>query len=93
MSLPAGMLGNLRHVLDLVEEFGPSLGRPHTAPLRKGLFEIRVRGAEGIARSLFCMLPGREVVILHPFVKKTQKIPQKHLETASRRMKEVTRGD
>ena len=89
LALPAGILANLLHILELVEEFGPSLGRPHTAPLGKGLFEVRAKGREGISRSLFCTLKGQEIVILHSFVKKTQKIPKKHLEMARKRMKEV----
>jgi len=56
MALPPGILANLLHVLDLVEEFGPSLGRPHIAPLGKGLFATRAIGREGISRTLFCTL-------------------------------------
>ena len=93
LALPAGILANLLHILDLIEEFGPSLGRPHTAPLGKGLFEIRAKGPEGISRSLFCTIKGQEIVILHSFIKKTQKIPKKHMALARKRMKEVTDND
>ena len=93
LDLPAGILANLLHIIELVEEFGPSLGRPHTAPLGKGLFEIRAKGPEGISRSLFCSVKGQEIVILLSFIKKTRKIPKKHLEMARKRMKEVTRDD
>ena len=92
MALPPGILANLLHVFELVEEFGPSLGRPHTAPLGKGLFEIRANGREGISRSIFCTLKGRESVILHSFIKKTQKVPKAHLDKARKRMKEVVDG-
>ncbi|WP_320040757.1 type II toxin-antitoxin system RelE/ParE family toxin [uncultured Desulfobacter sp.] len=54
LELPEGIVANLIRTLDLVKEFGPNLGRPHTAPLGKGLFEIRAKGKEGIARSFFC---------------------------------------
>jgi len=47
LRLPTGIMANLVHILELVEEFGPSLGRPHTTPLGKGLFEIRAKGKEG----------------------------------------------
>ena len=89
LALPPGVLANLLHILELVEAFGPSLGRPHTAPLGKGLFEIRAKGKEGISRSLFCTLKGEEIVILHSFIKKTRKIAKSHLEKARKRMKEV----
>lgn len=89
LNLPAGIVANLLHILEMVEAFGPSLGRPHTAPLGKGLFEIRAKGREGISRSLFCTLKGQEIVILHTFIKKTQQIPKKHLDLARKRMKDV----
>ena len=75
------------------EEFGPSIGRPHTAPLGKGLFEIRAKGPEGISRSLFCTIKGPEIVILHTFIKKTQKMPKKPMALARKRMKELTEND
>ena len=77
LELPAGILVNPLHTIELVEEFGPSIGRPHTAPLGKGLFEIRAKGPEGISRSLFCTIKGQEIVVLHTFIKKTQKIPSR----------------
>ena len=58
LRFPAGILAHLIHILELVEEFGPNLGKPHTAPMGDGLFEIRARGKEGIGRSLFCTVKG-----------------------------------
>ena len=80
-------------VAQMVREFGPSIGRPHTAPLGKGLFEIRAKGPEGTSRSLFCTIKGREIVILNTFIKKTRKIPKKQLDLARRRMKDVADND
>ena len=57
----------------------------------EGLFEVRAKGKEGIRRSLFCTVKGREVVILHSFIKKTQKTPKKDLDLAKKRMKEIKR--
>lgn len=90
LDLPPGIQANLLHVLNLVEEFGPLIGRPHTAPLGSGLFEIRAKGREGISRSLFCTQKGQEIVILHSFIKKTRKIPKKDLDLARKRMKEIS---
>lgn len=91
MRFPAGILGNLLHILEMIEEFGPALGAPYTASMGGGLFEIRARGKEGIGRSLFCTVKGREIVILHSFIKKTQKIPKKELEMARKKLKELRR--
>jgi phage-related protein len=79
----------LLRIVELIEEFGPALGRPHTAPLGEGLFEIRATGREGIARALFCTLKDREVVILMTVIKKGRQIPSRYVEIARKRMKEV----
>ncbi len=68
---------------------GANLGEPHTRALGDGLFELRLRGAEGIARVFFCALIGRRIVMLHSYVKKTQKTPPRELKTAESRMKEI----
>ncbi|TCT19726.1 type II toxin-antitoxin system RelE/ParE family toxin [Thiobaca trueperi] len=68
---------------------GPNLGPPHTDAFGDGLFELRLKGQEGIARVFFCALVGRRVMILHSFIKKTQKTPQREIEIARKRMKEV----
>ena len=88
-SFPKGILANFLRIVEMIEEFGPSLGMPYTSPIGKGLFEIRAKGKEGIGRSLFCTVKGKEIVILHSFVKKTQKTPKKELDIARKRMKEV----
>jgi phage-related protein len=86
---PAGVLAHLVHILDMIKEIGPNLGMPYTRPMGDGLFEIRAKGKEGIGRSLFCTVKGRRVIILHSFVKKSQKAPKRELNTAIKRMKEV----
>lgn len=68
---------------------GPNLGPPHTVSLGDGLFELRLKGAEGIARVFFCTLVGRRIMMLHSFVKKTQKTPLREIDIARKRMKEV----
>ena len=89
LALPDGILAAFLRIVELIEEFGPALGRPHTAPLGQGLFEIRAKGREGIARSVFCTLKGQEIVVLVTVVKKGNKIPPRHMDTARKRMKEV----
>ena len=77
-------------IVDLIQEMGPSeLGMPHIKPLKHGLFEIRVKGLEGIARAPFCMIKGKIVIVLSEFIKKTQEMPQREMEIAMKRMKEV----
>jgi phage-related protein len=87
LAFPAGILANFLHISEVIEEFGPALGKPHTAPMGNGLFEIRAKGKEGIGRAFFCAV--KEIVILHSFIKKTQRTPKKELEKARRRLKEL----
>ena len=84
-----GILANFLHSLELLKEFGPGIGMPHVRSLSTGLYEVRAHGKEGIGRALFCVLPGRELVIVFVFVKKTQKTPIKAIRLAQKRMKEV----
>ena len=69
-------------------EHGPNLGLPHTEALGGGLFELRLKGAGGIARIMFCLVINRQIVVLHAFIKKTQKTPARDLKIARLRMKE-----
>ncbi|WP_267284079.1 type II toxin-antitoxin system RelE/ParE family toxin [Acinetobacter pittii] len=41
--------------------------------MSKGLFELRLKSQECIARVMYCTLVGKRIVMLHSFVKKTQK--------------------
>jgi phage-related protein len=72
-----------------MEIYGPDLGMPHTRAMGAGLFELRLKATEGIARVLYCMLSNRGIVMLHQFVKKSEKTPRKALDIARRRMREV----
>jgi phage-related protein len=54
-----------------------------------GLFELRLKASEGIARVLYCTVVGRKIVILHQFIKKSDKTQSKELVIARRRMKEI----
>lgn len=68
----------------------PALGAPHTKAFGHGLFELRLKGAEGIARVFFCTLIGKRIIMLHSFVKKSDKTPLRDRKIAEARMKEVT---
>ena len=68
---------------------GPNLGEPHTKAFRDGLFELRLKGAEGIARVFFCTMIGKRIVILHSFIKKTARTPKRELDVAQTRLKEI----
>lgn len=64
---------------------GWPVGMPLIRKLEPGLWEVRSRIDEGIARVLFTV-EGATMVLLHGFVKKSQKTPAEDLKTARRRM-------
>ncbi len=89
MNLPSTLKARYICLTDRMMEYGPNLGLPHTDAFGGGLFELRLKGAEGIARVFFCTLVKQEIVMLHSFIKKTQKTPDKEIKIAKQRMKEL----
>ena|SRR5450759_201733 len=89
MSLPATLQARYIGLTARMMEYGANLGQPHTEAFGNGLFELRLKGSEGIARVFYCTLVGRQIVMLHCFVKKSQKTPVKERKIAEKRMKDV----
>ena len=55
-ALPAGFVARFVRYAERMEAYGPDLGMPHTRPMGDGLFELRLKAAEGITRVFFCTL-------------------------------------
>jgi len=89
LALPPTLLARYVALSQRMERSGANLGEPHSKALGGGLFELRLKGAEGIARVFYCTLPEQQIVMLHCFVKKSNKIPTADWELALGRMKEV----
>ena len=88
-ALPADMQARYLRLADLIEAHGlDRIGAPHVKHLDGKLWELRITGRDGIARVIYVTTAGRRVVVLHAFVKKTQKTPRQALETARKRLKE-----
>ena len=93
LDLPDGLLARYLRLADLLLEFGPNLGMPHTKAIKDGLFELRIKSKEGSARVFYCTLIKKRIFILHIFIKKSQKIPKKELKLAMSRLKEVKKNE
>ncbi len=91
MNLPVTLQARYIGLTQRMLEYGPNLGLPHTDAFGGGLFELRLKGVEGIARVFFCTMVEQEIVMLHSFIKKAQKTPLKELKLAKQRMKELKR--
>ena len=71
----------------LTVQYAWPVGKPLVDNLGDGLWEVRSRLDNRIARTLFAMVD-QEIVLLHGFIKKQQKTPQDELELAKKRKKQ-----
>jgi len=67
-------------------QFGWPLGMPLVRKLNAGLWEVRIGLPDGIGRILFTTGEHR-MILLHGFVKKSQKTPKQDLELAKTRLR------
>lgn len=83
------MQAKFLHIAEMLESFGPhGVGMPLVRPLRDKLWEMRLKGKDGIARAIYFLAAGRSVRIVRIFTKKTQKTPNKEIDLALKRLKE-----
>jgi len=77
-------------IVDMVERYGlEQVHEPYVKHLQSKLWEMRMRGRDGIARAAYVTAQGKRVVVLHAFVKKTQQTPRETIELALKRAKEL----
>ena len=90
LALPKDMQAAFVRLAERVEAVGlERIGAPHVKHLRDKLWEMRLTGRDRIARALYVTAVGRRVIIVHAFVKKTQKTPRSAIDLALRRAKEI----
>ncbi|QLA17933.1 type II toxin-antitoxin system RelE/ParE family toxin [Desulfolutivibrio sulfoxidireducens] len=90
-AFPAELQADFVHIAEMIQEVGlHAIGYPHVRHVREKLWEMRTRGKDGIGRELYCTAKGRRVIILRCFTKKANKTPQKEIEIAAERMKQLT---
>lgn len=71
-------------------QFGWPLGMPLVANIGDGIWEVRIKLSNRIARVLFA-LDGQTMVLLHGFIKKQQKTPGPDLDLARDRLRLLKR--
>lgn len=86
--LDAPTVAKALRTIDLLEKFGSDLRLPHSRPVGKGLFELRIRGQQEV-RILY-VFHGNAAVLLHGFMKKSAQTPRKEFEVGFDRMKRLT---
>jgi len=88
-ALPLDMRAHFQRTVELLEEFGATVREPHVKSLGKGLFEMRMKGRDGISRAFYVHAHMHRLVVVRIFVKKTNATPQKEIDLARKRAKEV----
>lgn len=81
-ALPPKIQANMLRIIDLLVIGGNEVKEPHTKSLGNGLFEIRAKGEEGVARAFFTFKKDKIIIIFHIFIKKSQKTPKNELRKA-----------
>jgi phage-related protein len=89
-AFPHDIVASFLRISRLIEAGGPHLvHEPYVKHLEGPVWEMRMKGKDGIARAAYITATGRRVVVVHVFPKKTQKTQRREIEIALRRAKEV----
>lgn len=89
-ALPNDIGAAFLRIAEMIQTLGlERMREPYVKHLEGPVWEMRMKGRDGIARAAFVTAVGRRVVVVHVFGKKTQKTPRREIETALRRAKEV----
>lgn len=86
--LPIGTRAKVVKLIGLLSEQGVLLKEPYTRQIRGKLRELRVKDQLGHVRIFYFTFTGRRIVLLHGFLKKTVKTPEREIEAAEKRMKD-----
>jgi phage-related protein len=88
---PKDIRARYLRIVGLIESYGLERVRePYVKHLEGPLWEMRMKGRDGIARAVYVTATGRRVVVVRVFGKKTEKTPRREIELALRRAMEVT---
>ena len=89
-ALPKDMQARFLRLGEWIGQVGlENLSAPHVKHLEGKLWELRLKGRDGIARALYVTATGKRLIVLRAFVKKTQKTPRAEIELALQRAKEI----
>ncbi len=89
-ALPPDMQARFRRIVELIQGHGlERVHEPHVKHLDGPLWEMRMRGKDGISRAVYVTAKGHRVVVVRVFIKKTQKTPRRDIEIALQRAQEV----
>jgi len=87
---PIDVRAAVERIVQLIRDVGlEQVHEPYVKHLDGWLWEMRLKGKDGIARAIYATATGKRIVVVRVFTKKTQKTPQRELKLAQKRAKEV----
>ena len=75
-------------VINMLSDYGVLLKEPYTRQIRGKIRELRIKDSHGAIRVLYFTCTGKRFILLHGFIKKTEKTPVREIELAEKRMKD-----
>lgn len=85
-SLSVEAQAKVYRTMELLKEYGVLLKEPYTKQIRGKIRELRITDNRGAVRILYFTVTGKRLILLHGFIKKTDKTPEREIETAEKRM-------
>ncbi|MCB1754316.1 MAG: type II toxin-antitoxin system RelE/ParE family toxin [Gammaproteobacteria bacterium] len=89
-ALPKDMKARFSFIGRLIQSHGlEKIHEPHIKHLEGDLWEMRMKGKDGISRAIYVTARPKRVVVVRVFIKKTQKTPRREITLALKRAKEI----
>jgi len=84
LKLEETSMAKVVRTIALLEKFGEELRMPHSKKITSKLFELRIKGKQEIR--IFYTFLNKNTILLHLFIKKSQKTPPNEIATAQRKL-------
>lgn len=88
LSLDRKMIAKLTRAIAALQKHGNELREPYSKHLDDGIFELRAQVGSDITRALYFFVVGKQIIVTHGFVKKTQKTPPSEIDRAKQYRKD-----
>ena len=83
-TLDAKMFAKIIRAINIIKLSGATTREPYSKHLDDGIFEVRAQVGSNISRVLYFFFAGRQFILTHGFVKKTQKTPPAEIEKSEK---------
>ncbi|MBI4847534.1 MAG: type II toxin-antitoxin system RelE/ParE family toxin [Nitrospirae bacterium] len=85
-SLSTDARAKVFRLIKLLKDYGVLLKEPYTKQIKGKIRELRIKDSQGAVRILYFTFTGKRFILLHGFIKKTDKTPEREIEIAEKRM-------